>query len=248
MLFFWLLFFTLLSSILSLAGGVLLLWKEHWARYLAPSLVAFAAGSMLAVSFLDAIPESLGQGTPTVLTLVLLGILTFFVLERFLLWFHHHHEPHDDFGKKNLVYLITLGDALHNFVDGVALASAFLVSFPLGIVTAFSIALHELPQEIGDFAVLLSAGLKRTEVFFWNFVSALSAFLGAVATFFFLQKFQNLTPYFLAFAAGSLIYIASSDLIPELHREYKRRGAFLQTIFLFLGVILVWVFGLIFKV
>lgn len=245
--FAWVLVFSLLGSVFSLLGGVLLLWNEVLCRALGERLVAFAAGVLLAVSFLDLLPESLELGeelgvldSRTLLRFALLGMVFFFFTERFVVWFHGHHHRE---GKKmsSTPLLITLGDSLHNFVDGVTIASAFLVNFPTGIITSLSVALHEVPQEIGDFSILLSKGLGKGAVFRLNLVSALTAVIGAGLGFYFLSSLEEYLPLVLAFAAGNFIYVAAADLIPEIHTHEKGvKDALLQTLIFVGGVFLIY--------
>lgn len=239
------LIFNFLGSFVSLTGGILLLVKKNITQRLTPLLVAFAAGSMLAVSFFDLLPEALkgasdeGFTTDTIFLITLVGIVSFFLIERFILWSHHHHgseveETHPT------VPLLIIGDSIHNFLDGVTIAATFLVSIPLGIMTTFAVGVHEIPQEIGDFATLLHEGLSRKSVLMVNIFSALISFLGALLAYFLLQTITGVTPLLLGFAAGNFLYIASSDLIPEIHRVYKREKAIEQTFFFILGIVIIW--------
>lgn len=239
MLLLWILVFTFLSSFASLIGGILLLWREKLVEGKILLLVAFAAGAMLSASFFDLIPEALeeGIGFQEVGGAILAGMVTFFLFERFLLW-HHHHQACE--APRPTIPLLIIGDSLHNFLDGIVLAGAFLVSVPLGVVTSLAIGFHEIPQEIGDFSVLLALGMKKTKVLLVNILSALLAFVGAVTAFYLLEKFEFLIPYLIAFAAGNFIYIASSDLIPEIHRAFEREKALSQTGFFILGILVIW--------
>lgn len=237
--------FNFLGSFVSLTGGIFLLINRKFTQKTTPLLVAFAAGSMLSVSFFDLLPEALeaaedgGLTSEIIFLITLVGIVSFFLIERFILWSHHHHgkmveETHPT------VPLLIIGDTIHNFVDGVTIAATFLVSIPLGIVTTFAVGAHEIPQEIGDFATLLHEGLTRKAVIMVNIFSAFSSFLGAILAYFLLQTITGLTPLLLSFAAGNFLYIASSDLIPEIHRVYRREKALKQTFFFLLGIVIVW--------
>lgn len=247
---FYILFFTFLGSVLSLIGGIVLLFKEKIAVKISHFLFSFAAGTLLGVAFLDLIPEAIeahsagsGQeaGNGSILFWVLIGMLTFFLLERFIHWFHHHHE-HEEKDRKHTIPLILIGDSVHNFIDGVAIAAAFLVNIPLGIATAFAVAAHEIPQEIGDFGILLHRGMKARKVLLFNVLSSFTAILGALLTFFAGAMAAGLLPFFLALTAGFFIYIAASDLIPEIHNERRRGFALIETLLLFLGVLLIFIF------
>ena len=170
-------------------------------------------------------------------------MLVFFVIEQFLLWSHCHHgkcEVH------SFSYLILLGDSVHNFVDGVIIAASFLVSIPAGITTSLAIIFHEIPQEVGDFSVLLFGGLSRKRALVYNFLSALTAFAGAILAYYFRDVVALSNQYLLAFAAGGFIYIASADLLPELHKERVPVRSLAQFMSLLVGVLLIWGVGVIF--
>lgn len=236
------LLFTFLGSIVSLVGGVALLYKEKLALKVSHLLISLAAGTLLGTVFFDLLPEASHEAEETDINVffwTLSGILTFFVLERFIHWFHHHHE-HQEKDSKPTVPLIVLGDSVHNFIDGVAIAATFMVSFPLGVVTTLAVAAHEIPQEIGDFAILLHRGVKRKKIIFYNLLSAFTAILGALITFFVGDAIEPMIPILLAVTAGFFIYIASSDLIPEIHNEKRGGFAFYETLLLFFGVGVVW--------
>lgn len=231
----YILFFTFLGSIVSLIGGILLLAKEKFALKISHFLAAFAAGTLLGTAFFDLLPESLeGGGEIDIFWWTLAGILTFFLLERFI---HHHH---DDPENKNMVPLIVVGDSIHNFIDGVAIAATFLISVPLGLITSLAVAAHEIPQEIADFGLMLHKGVKRNKVLKINFLSSLFAMVGAILTFIMRDQVQGMLPIFLSLTAGFFIYIAASDLIPEIHNEDKRIVALTETLLLLLGVLVIW--------
>lgn len=235
----YILLFTFLGSVVSLVGGILLLIKEKWTLKISHFLMSFAAGVLLGTAFFDLLPEASEKAHDiNIFAWALVGIVSFFLLERFVYWFHHHHE-HEDKETKPTVPLVILGDSVHNFIDGVAIAATFLVSVPLGIVTALAVAAHEIPQEIGDFAILLHRGMKRNKVVVVNILSALTAMLGAVLTFFIGDAVTNILPIIISLTAGFFIYIAASDLIPEIHHE-KRGFAFFESLLLVSGVLLVW--------
>lgn len=174
----YILVFTFLGSILSLIGGVILLYKEKFAVKSSHFLASFAAGALLGVAFLDLLPEASEHAEElglevNVFLWTLIGLLAFFLLERFIHWFHHHHEHTQKHIKQTTVPLVIIGDGVHNFIDGVAIAATFMVSIPLGIVTAIAVAAHEIPQEIGDFGILLHRGLKRGKRYYFGILSAL---------------------------------------------------------------------------
>ncbi len=173
---------------------------------------------------------------------VLIGILLFFVLERFIHWFHHHHHHHDKEEKelKPVVPLVIFGDGVHNFIDGVVIGATFLVDIRLGIITMLAIVVHELPQEIGDFGILLHEGVKKSKIFLYNLLSQLTAVIGGVLTFFIGSTIDGILPYLIAGTSGFFIYIALSDLIPDIHNENKKGFALIETVLLFVGISVIW--------
>jgi zinc and cadmium transporter len=251
-LLLYILLFTFIGSIASLIGGVILLTKEKTAMRISHFLSAFAAGALLGTAFLDLLPEALGEsihlaektGTETnVFIWTLIGFLIFFVLERAIHWSHHHQVVQGEFNRntpKAIVPLIIIGDSVHNFLDGIVIASTFMVSIPLGIITSLAVAAHEIPQEIGDFGLLLHKGVKRSKVLWINVLSALASVVGAVITFWLGESIESIIPVFLSLAAGFFIYIASADLIPEIHNQEKRTVALIETVLLIAGIIVVW--------
>lgn len=233
--------FSLIGSVISLIGGMLLLFKEKFARKFSHLLASFAAGALLGTAFLDLLPEAIHEsgGEAGIIVWALVGMMVFFVLERFIHFFHHHHE-HAVTDKPTVALLMT-GDSIHNFIDGVVIAATFMVSIPLGIVTTLAVAAHEIPQEIGDFGVMLKHGLPRKRVLFFNFLSAVAAIVGALITYFAGGAIEGYLPYLLALTAGFFIYIAASDLIPEIHEENRHGLAFIETGLLVLGIMVIWV-------
>lgn len=235
-------FYSLIGGLFSLVGGVLLLSRKKTAEKLATYATPFAAGALLAAVFLDILKEGVEEANPeTVLVSALVGILAFFYAERFLHWFHHHHQ-HGEKSKDPTRSLIVIGDTIHNSLDGVAIASAFLISVPTGIVTTIAVATHEIPQEIGDFGLLLKKGMSRLNVLIVNVVSALATTLFAVITFALGSQDRLPLGLLLGVSAGFLLYIAMSDLIPELHEGNKsKRFLSLQPVLLLLGAVVVGV-------
>jgi zinc and cadmium transporter len=237
--------FSLLGGVISLAGGFMLLRSKKSAYHLAKYATPFAAGALLSAAFLDLIKEALYEGeekgwsTDSVLAWALIGILVFFLMERFLNWFHHHHEHTDDTHADPAARLIIIGDTLHNALDGVAIAAAFLISTPTGIVTTLAVAAHEIPQEIVDFGLLLEKGYSRRKVLIVNALSAIATTVAAVATYA-LGSSENLPmPAILALTGGFFIYIATSDIIPSIHEKSKgSRLLNAYTTLLILGAVL----------
>ena len=219
---------------LLVASGILLV-KDSARSKLIPWLVSYAVGALLGVSMLALLPASLEDlPPPRVFTTLLLGILLFFVLEKLVLWRHCH--THDCEVHESTVFPVLIGDAFHNFVDGAVIAAAVLTSIPLGVTTAVAVAAHEIPQEVGDFAILLHAGYSRSRALLLNVLSAASSAVGAVAAFFAFDSVPRLLPYFLALAAASFLYVAMADLIPGLHRGRTDASSMRQILLIGAGV------------
>lgn len=217
------LFFALLGGVISLIGGVLLLSKQKIADTLARYVTPFAAGALLAAVFLDLLPEGAEEDSSgAVFIWALVGIVAFFFLERFLTWFHHHHE-HESSATQASKSLIIIGDTLHNALDGVAIAAAFLVSVPVGIVTTIAVAAHEIPQEIGDFGLLLAKGMRRRNVLLVNLASACATVVFALLTFSLGSEEKLPIGALLGVSAGFLLYIALSDAIPSIHEQSSKK-------------------------
>ncbi len=235
---------TALSGLLSAACAVvvLLLPARLRARGL-PHLVSFATGALLGAALLALLPhaiEGAGEGGAHGIGLALVGgLLLFFVLEKLVLWRHCHGEHHDDPHEQAAAWLVLVGDALHNALDGVLIAAAFLTDFNLGIATALAVAAHEIPQEVGDFAVLLNAGWSRARALWCNFATSLTAVVGGVAAWFSLQPVLGVLPWVLAVAAASLLYVAVADLIPGLHRRSDLRSSLMQSTLIGAGVLII---------
>ena len=234
-------FYSLIGGAFSLVGGFLLLSDKKRALKLAAYATPFAAGALLAAAFFDLLPEAGHQGdSERALTFTLIGILGFFLLERFLRVFHHHHE-HDKKDKKSdpTSSLIVIGDTLHNFVDGIAIAAGFLIDSSTGIVVTAAVAAHEIPQEIGDFGLLLKKGMSRKNVMLVNLVSALATTVAAVI-FYQLGSSNDISlDVVLGLVAGFFIYIAVSDIIPSIHAKEDKQIAGPQTLLLLVGVVVV---------
>lgn len=228
----------LIGSLFSLVGGLYLIYGGKKTDFIKRIAVPFAAGALLAASFMDLIPEALHEGEPrAVLVWVLGGLLLFFVLERGLRWFHHHHDHAD--GTNSNRSLIVIGDIFHNFIDGLAIGAAFLINPATGIVATVAVAAHEIPQEIGDFALLLSKGMSRKKVVLINVLSALVTVVAAAFIFVLGSQYELPIAALLAITAGFFIYIAVSDIIPSIHAEKNAREANIQMTVLLVGVVLV---------
>ena len=228
----------LIISFLSLIGILSLAISDKFLNKILILLVSLSAGSLMGGAFFHLIPETLTECrnflSPSVY--ILTGFCVFFMLERILRWHHCHKigcEIHPPLGHLNLV-----GDGVHNIIDGLVIIAAFTISPKLGIPVALSIAFHEIPQEIGDFGVLLYAGFKKSKALFYNFLTALSVILGVILGYFLLGRIESVNQFLLPFAAGSFIYIAASDLIPELHKEINLAKSLLIFLIFLIGLIL----------
>jgi zinc and cadmium transporter len=207
-------------------------------------LISYAIGALLGAAFLEILPHALEKGDPhRMAATVLFGILVFFVLEKLVLWRHCHHdhcEAHDahapahDHGRSGL--LILVGDTFHNFVDGILIAAAFFESTELGIVTALAIIAHEIPQEVGDYLILLHSGYSRARALAFNLLSSLATLLGAMLAYFALSQLTEWIPTLLGLAAASMIYVAVADLIPSLHKRTELKATLQQILLIGLGV------------
>lgn len=232
------------SSILSLIGSFLLSLKKNWPKRFVLQMTAFSSGTLLATALLHLAPESLEElGSETFFPILFGSIVLFFVLERLVLW-HHHHEEDAECGPKPSVILISISDSLHNFIDGVLIAGTFVLDPALGVLTAVAVAAHEIPQEIADFSIMVAGGMRRTTALLVNILSAVLALVGAVVAYFFITTIENIVPYVVGFSAGMFLYIALSDLIPELHsHDLGKKQKSTQLALFFVGVALIMVLG-----
>lgn len=229
-----LIFYSLIGGLFSLVGGLLLVWKAEFAKKITTSLLAFAAGAFLAVSFLDLLPEAVEavEEPHGIFIAALIGFVLFFILERGLMRFraHGHEEKHSHLIKTEhvepLPTLIIIGDSVHNFLDGIVIALAYLANPMLGLVTTLGIAAHEIPQEIGDFGILLSQGWSKKRVIIVNILQSLLTVVGAIVGYYAGTMLESSLPFLLAGVAGIFLYIAGSDLIPEIHHRTGHRHFF----------------------
>jgi len=232
---------TFIISLIAFVGALTLILKEKILDKIIFFLVALAAGALLGGAFLHLIPEAIEESSNilNVFLFVILGFCVFFILEQFLLWHHHHSTKHKKH-KKPVTYLILISDAVHNFIDGLVIAAGFIISIPIGLVTTIAIALHEIPQEIGDFGVLIYGGFKKGRALFFNFLSAITAILGGIVGFLLSGNLGASMVYLLPFAAGNFLYIATTDLIPVIKTNEKRSTImfiiFLLGIFIMFGL------------
>lgn len=230
----WILASTFLVSLISLIGVVGLLIKEKILHEINFYLIGFSAGALIGSAFLHILPEVLQKMPHTaVFYQLIVGIILFFLLEKYFYW-RHCHEEHC--GIHSFTYLNLVGDGFHNFLDGMMIAASYTVSTPVGVATTIAVIMHEIPQELSDFGVLIYGGFSKKKALIFNFISALAAVLGALIGYFIADKITNFSNFILPITAGGFIYIASSDLIPEIHKEKNlRRSTFAFFAFL-LGI------------
>ena len=232
---------------LGLSAAIAMRAQPRWI----PTLVSYAVGALLGAVFLDVLPHlfEASKQPARIGAFILCGILAFFLLEKLLLWRHHHHLDDEerahhashghDLGRSGM--MIVVGDAFHNFTDGVIIATAFMADMRLGVVTSIAIVAHEIPQEIGDFIVLLHSGYTRARALLLNAVSGLSTIAGALLAYFALQPMKDLLPDILAVACAGMIYVAVADLIPGLHKRTRLSETAAQAALIALGVFTIWV-------
>jgi len=247
----WIILFCLLGGLLSvLAAALFLVLSESLRTRLLPHLVSFATGALLGAAFLGLLPHALQSMSETdvhrIPMVVLFGLLGFFVLEKLVLWRHCHadhcevHAPDEAQKDHSTGAMILIGDGLHNFLDGILIAGAFMTDIHLGIVTSLAVAAHEIPQEVGDFAVLLHSGYARGRAFLYNILTSLTTVVGGLLAWVALQEIQAALPYVLAVAASSFIYIAVADLIPTLHRRVEGRATVQQVVLIAAGILVIY--------
>ena len=247
----WIILFCLLGGLLSvLAAALFLVLSESLRNHLLPHLVSFATGTLLGAAFLGLLPHALaavaGSDMHVIPMTVLAGLLGFFLLEKLVLWRHCHadhcevHAPDQKSRDHSTGAMILVGDGLHNFLDGILIAAAFMTDIHLGVVTSLAVAAHEIPQEVGDFAVLLHSGFSRGRAFFYNILTSLTTVIGGVLAWFALQQMQQVLPFVLAIAASSFIYIAVADLIPTLHQRVEGSATVQQVVLIAAGILLIY--------
>lgn len=227
----------LFVSLVSLAGLITLSIRAEKLKQVLIYLVSFSAGALFGDAFLHLLPEMIESGFTISSSLsILAGILIFFILEKVVCW-QHCHLPITKTHVHNFAYMNLLGDALHNFIDGLIIAASYLISIPTGIATTLAVIFHEIPQEIGDFGVLLHGGFSKIKALALNFITALSAVIGVIAGLLF-SSMQGTTSFIVGTAIGGFIYIAGSDLIPELHKHSGLRKSIIQIISFILGIVI----------
>ena len=251
----WIVLFTLLGGALSaLAASLFLVAPESVRSRVLPHLVSFATGALLGAALLGLLPHAIEQvgisGTHGIGLTLLAGLLVFFVLEKMVLWRHCHqevcegHVPHvatDAHRDAASASLILIGDGFHNVLDGVLIAAAFMTDVHLGVVTALAVIAHEIPQEVGDLAILLQGGMSRLRALTLNLLTSLTSVVGGIAAYFALGPVEQALPYAISLAAASFLYIAVADLIPGLHRRVDAGSGVRQFVFIVLGVAVIYV-------
>jgi zinc and cadmium transporter len=221
-------------SLISFVGVIFIGLKESLLRRIVMVLVGFASGTLLGGAFFDLLPEAVNMINPpiTIFYFVILGIIVFFCIEKFLYWRHCHEEKCQ---VHTFAYISLVGDGVHNFIDGMIIAATFVFSFELGFITTLAVISHEIPQEIGDFGVLIYSGLGKRKALTYNFISALTAILGAIVTYYVVYLRSNYA-LLVPFAAGGFIYIAATDLMPELHKKSHAGESIIQLLSILLGL------------
>lgn len=256
-LLLWIVLFTLLGGALSaLAASTFLMASERTRARVLPHLVSFATGALLGAALLGLLPHAIenagAEKTHQIGLTILAGLLIFFVLEKMVLWRHCHqdvcegHLPHrDEHGHDRRdaasASLILIGDGFHNILDGVLIAAAFMTDVHLGVVTSLAVFAHEIPQEVGDLAILLHGGMSRRKAALLNLFTSMTSVLGGIAAYFALAQIEHVLPYALALAASSFLYIAVADLIPGLHRRVDAGSGVRQFFLIALGVVVIYV-------
>jgi len=238
--FTWIVTTTFLISLIAFVGSLAMALKERVLNKILLIFVAFSAGALIGGAFLHLIPEAILEmnvnetSLLTMFTYLLAGFCSFFVLEQVIRWHHHHATSHPKI--MPFSYLILLSDGIHNFIDGLVIAASFIVSFPIGISTAVAIAIHEIPQEIGDFGVLIYGGIKKRRALILNFISAITVIFGGVTGYLLKSWIGESIVFLLPFAAGNFIYISSTDLIPEIRYKESPIQSFVRLIVFLAGI------------
>lgn len=260
----WIILATVIGGVASVLAAWMISARASAAQV--PVLISYAVGALLGAAFIELIPHAFNRSDNLQVTAATLlgGLLLFFILEKLVLWRHCHieqceaHDPHDDHAPPTTAVpaahqhdhgrsgtMILIGDTFHNFVDGVLIAAAFLADTQLGIVTAIAIIAHEVPQEVGDFLILLHSGFTKQYAFALNLLSSAAMVLGGVLAYFMLQTLDSWLNVFICLAAASMLYVAVADLIPGLHRRPEIRATIQQVALIALGIATIWLVGLI---
>lgn len=241
----WILLAITIVSLISLVGIITLGMKEKTLHRILPYLITFSGGALLGDTFLHILPELSEEGFHTDTAVVFLaGIVLFFFLEKFLHWHRCHTHQHEE-AVHTRVYITQIGDTIHNMIDGVVIASSFFVSVPLGIASTIAIILHEIPQEIGNFGILIHGGWSKVKALWYNLLTALSAFIGGFIVIFMGEHASDYIPWLLALTGANFLYLALSDILPELHDEHEIGRILFHGLYLVFGIaIMVLLLGL----
>jgi len=232
-------FSTFLITLCVWAGALVILLKKDILQKIIKFLVALSAGVLMGGAFLHLLPEAAEKINTNILFVIfLIAFASFFLIEKLLFWRHCHE---DDCSVHTFGYMNLVGDSIHNFIDGLVIAGAFLVNWHLGFATTLAIAIHEIPQEIGDFGVLIHAGFEYKTALIVNYLVALTVVLGGVVGYFFLSFSSNILPHILPVAAGGFVYIAASDLIPEIRREQNKKKSIIAYLIFILGIVFMFI-------
>lgn len=235
-----------LISLFSLCGAFGFMLKDKMIKKVSLFLVAFSTGALLGGAFLHLLPESISKTTGLdVYLYLLLGIIVFYVLERVLKWHHCHNG--DGCDVHTFTYMSLVGDGIHNFIDGLVIVSAFYVSFEVGLATTVAVASHEIPQELGDFGVLIHGGFSKVKALIWNFASSVTAIIGVMIGYILVNNVENISLALLPFAAGGFIYISMSDLIPELHKESSLKKSLINFVIFVVGLAFMYFTKILFE-
>jgi zinc and cadmium transporter len=236
---------TFIVSLISFVGVVSLAINDKVLNKILPILIGLSAGALMGGALLHLLPEAVEENSELdVYMVVLIGFILFFLIEKVLHWRHCHKGQCD---VHTFHYMNLVGDSIHNFIDGLIMAASYVVSLPLGITTTIAIATHEIPQEIGDFAVLVYGGFSKKKAILLNFVVALTAVIGGIVGFFISSMVENIVIYILPFAAGGFIYIAATDLVPEIRKELDMKK-YMATLLVFIcGILIMWATKVIFE-
>ena len=246
----WILAATVVGGILSVIAAAAFALRARPTQV--PMLISYAIGTLLGAAFLEILPHAfeLSPSAERVCVTVLIGILGFFVLEKLMLWRHHHDEdgepgdlPHGQNDHGRIATMVIIGDTFHNCVDGVIIAGAFLVSVELGVITALAIITHEVPQEVGDFLVLLHSGYSKRQAFAFNVLASSAMAVGGILAYYGLRAVHEWIPLLLGIAAASMIYVSVADLIPGLHHRREARTTVHQVLLMVAGIATIWVVG-----
>jgi zinc and cadmium transporter len=237
---------TFLVSLISFVGVLCLAIKENILNKILLILIGLSAGALMGGAFLHLLPEAVENSTGlNVYLFVLIGFILFFLIEKVLHWRHCHKGECD---VHTFQYMNLVGDSIHNFIDGMIMAASFVVSIPLGITTTIAISTHEIPQEIGDFGVLLYGGFSKKKAILLNFVVALTAVMGGIVGYFVSSLIDNIVLFILPFAAGGFLYIAATDLVPEIRKELDMKKYMVTLLVFICGILIMWVTKILFEV